>query len=167
MEPRAIYGGSFDPFHHGHLDLIERTASLFGSVLVAVGSNVRKRYLFGIDERVEMVRLEVGSIEGVTVESFTGLLVEVAHRRGCRANVRGLRTPTDYAYEQQMAAANHDLMPDLETVCLLARPELAALSSSLVREIAFFAGDVSKYVSPGVAARLAARVESLGDGPLY
>ena len=160
MKAHAIYGGSFDPIHLGHVDIIRRGAELFGTVLVAVGCNPRKQYLFDLETRLGLVRSEVGNVPGVSVDTFDGLLVEKARAAGCRVTLRGLRAQSDFAYEYQMAVANAGLAPGLETVCLLAAPGHAFISSTLVREIGRFGGDVSPYVSPEVARRLAERAPS-------
>lgn len=154
-ERRAVFAGSFDPVTNGHLDLIERGRAVFGELVVAVGNNPSKRYLFPLEERLELVRAVVDP--AVPVRPFEGLLVDFARREGCGAILRGLRGPSDLQFEMQMALANHDLAPGIETVFLVARAPFIAVSASLAREIAQFGGDPGLHVPPVAAARLKAR----------
>ena len=153
----AIYPGSFDPPTRGHEDLIRRSLALADRVIVAVAVNVAKQPLFSVEERLDMLRKTVGNDPRVTLESFEGLLADFARRVGASVVVRGLRAVSDFEYEFQMALMNRQLHPLLETVFLVPALDLTYLSSSLVREVARFGGDVGVLVHPEVAAALARR----------
>lgn len=150
----AIYAGSFDPPTNGHLDLVERAAALFPQVIVAAGRHPTRTPLFTIDERVELLRRACAGFANVEVDQFDGLLIEYARRRGARVLVRGLRAQTDFEYELQIAHANADLAPELDTMFLPTRTRHGFVSASLVREIARYHGDVSRYVPEVVRAAL-------------
>jgi pantetheine-phosphate adenylyltransferase len=154
----AIYPGSFDPVTNGHLDLIERGANIFGRLVVAVLRNAEKDPLFSIGERLEMLRETTRNFPNVEVDSFDGLLVEYARRRGGRVLLRGIRAVSDYEYELQMALMNRKLEPGMETVFMLPAEAYSYLSSRLVREIARLGGSVSGLVPPAVEQRLRAKV---------
>lgn len=149
----AVYPGSFDPVTKGHEDLIRRSLAFVDRVVVAVAVNVAKQPLFTLEERVGMIR-ETVRLPGVDVQSFEGLLVEFARRIGASVIVRGLRAVSDFEYEFQMALMNRNLDPKLETVFLVPAFDLTYLSSSLVREVARFGGDVSQLVQPAVQQAL-------------
>ena len=153
----AIYPGSFDPPTRGHEDLIRRSLALCDRLVVAVAVNVAKQSLFSVEERLEMLRAACGGDARVTFESFDGLLAAYAKRIGATMVVRGLRAVSDFEYETQMALMNRQLNPTLETVFLVPALDLTYLSSSLVREVARFGGDVTSLVHPGVAAALERR----------
>lgn len=153
----AIYPGSFDPPTKGHEDLVRRSLALADRVVVAVAVNAAKQPLFTVEERLDMLRQAVGGDPRVSFESFQGLLAEFAKRVGATTIVRGLRAVSDFEYEFQMALMNRQLHPSLETVFLVPAVDLTYLSSSLVREVARFGGDVSALVHPAVAAALAGR----------
>lgn len=149
----AVYPGSFDPVTKGHEDLIHRSLAFVDRVVVAVAVNVAKQPLFTLEERVGMIR-ETVRLPGVDVQSFDGLLVEFARQIGASVIVRGLRAVSDFEYEFQMALMNRNLDPKLETVFLVPAFDLTYLSSSLVREVARFGGDVSQLVHPAVQQAL-------------
>ncbi len=149
----AVYPGSFDPVTKGHEDLIRRSLAFVDRVVVAVAVNVAKQPLFTLEERVRLIR-ETVRLPGVDVQSFDGLLVEFARRIGASVIVRGLRAVSDFEYEFQMALMNRNLDPKLETVFLVPAFDLTYLSSSLVREVARFGGDVSQLVHPEVQQAL-------------
>ena len=157
MTRTAIYPGSFDPPTKGHEDLIRRSLALADRVIVAVAVNPLKQPLFTVAERLAMLQAAIGDEPRVSYQSFDGLLVEFARRVGATIVVRGLRAVSDFEYEFQMALMNRQLHPSLETVFLVPALELTYLSSSLVREVARFGGDVSALVQPGVAEALARR----------
>ncbi len=157
MTRTALYPGSFDPPTRGHEDLVRRSLALADRVIVAVATNSAKQPLFGIEERLELLRTALGSDPRVTVETFDGLLVEFARKVGATMAVRGLRAVSDFEYEFQMALMNRQLHPGLETVFLVPALDLTYLSSSLVREVARHGGDVSALVHPAVAAALQRR----------
>ena len=162
----AVCPGSFDPFHRGHLDVVERCRGLFDEVVVAVLQNESKRPLFTIDERVEMVRgLFDGAEENagrgaVRVESFSGLLVRFAREVGAVAVVKGLRNAADFDYELQMERMNRHVAPGLETLFLPPSEEWRFLSSSLIKEVASLGGDVSGLLPESIHRRLAERLRS-------
>ncbi len=149
----AVYPGSFDPITHGHEDLIRRSLAFADRVIVAVAVNVAKQVLFTLDERVALIR-EAVRHPAVEVQSFDGLLVGFAREVGATLIVRGLRAVSDFEYEFQMALMNRTLAPALETVFLVPAFDLTYLSSSLVREVARFGGDVSQLVHPAVQQAL-------------
>ncbi|MGZ3421929.1 MAG: pantetheine-phosphate adenylyltransferase [Polyangiales bacterium] len=150
----AIYGGSFDPVTFGHLDLIQRGAALFDRVVVAIGRHPTKKPLFSTEERIDLIRQITASIKNVEVDAFDGLLIHYAKSRGATAMIRGLRAATDFEYELQIAHANSDMIPEIDTIFLPTRVERGFLSSSLVREIASHGGDVARYVPEPVAKAL-------------
>jgi pantetheine-phosphate adenylyltransferase len=153
----ALYPGSFDPPTKGHEDLVRRSLALADKVIVAIATNGAKQPLFTVEERLRMLREAVGGEARVSIQSFDGLLAEFAKRVGASIIVRGLRAVSDFEYEFQMALMNRRLYPSLETVFLVPAVDLTYLSSSLVREVARFGGDVGGLVHPSVAAALAGR----------
>jgi pantetheine-phosphate adenylyltransferase len=156
----AVYPGSFDPPTRGHEDLVRRSLSLADRLIVAVAMNVGKQPLFSVEERLEMLRASVSDDSRVSFQSFDGLLAEFAKKVGATIIVRGLRAMSDFEYEFQMALMNRQLHPSLETVFLVPAVDLTYLSSSLVREVARFGGDVQPMVHPVVASALARRFRS-------
>jgi pantetheine-phosphate adenylyltransferase len=156
----AVYPGSFDPPTKGHEDLVRRSLALADRLIVAVAINVVKQPLFSVEERLEMLRASVGDDSRVSFQAFDGLLAEFAKRVGATIIVRGLRAVSDFEYEFQMALMNRQLHPSLETVFLVPAVDLTYLSSSLVREVARFGGDVTPLVHPKVAAALTRRFRS-------
>jgi pantetheine-phosphate adenylyltransferase len=156
MEMKAIYPGTFDPVTNGHIDIIERAHRRFETVVVAVSQNPGKTPLFNLEERIGMVKEVVAGQKGVEVDSFDGLLVDYAKRRGIGILVKGLRAVTDFEYELQMAQMNHRLA-EVETLFMVATPSHSFLSSSLVKEIARFGGDVSSFVPAEVARKMKER----------
>jgi pantetheine-phosphate adenylyltransferase len=150
----AIYPGSFDPPTKGHEDLVRRSLALADRVIVAVAVNVTKQPLFSVEERLGMLEAAVGDDSRVSFQSFQGLLADFARQVGASVVVRGLRAVSDFEYEFQMALMNRQLHASLETVFLVPALDLTYLSSSLVREVARFGGDVSALVHPAVAAAL-------------
>jgi pantetheine-phosphate adenylyltransferase len=154
----ALCPGTFDPVTNGHIDIIERAAGHFDALVVGVLDNPSKQPLFGPEERVGMLKEAVHALDNVEVEAFTGLLVEYATRRGADVVVKGLRAVTDFEYEIQMAQMNHRLT-GVETLFMTTSPQWSFLSSSLVKEVARFGGDVSTLVPEHVAARLAEKLE--------
>jgi len=153
----AVYPGSFDPPTRGHTDLVGRCLALADRVIVAVAKNSTKQPLFSLEERLAMLRAAIGDNPRISFASFDGLLVEFAKREGATLIVRGLRAVSDFEYEFQMAMMNRHLLPGLETVFLVPPEDATYLSSSLVREIARYGGDVTEFVHPAVALALKER----------
>jgi len=154
---RAVCPGSFDPVTNGHLDIVQRAASLFDEVIVAVGVNKSKSRLFTPDERMDMLRQAVAHLPNVKVDGFSGLLTAFCEEHDIRAIVKGLRAVTDFDYELQMAQMNSSLA-EVETVFVPTSPEYSFLASSLVKEVAAFGGDVSGLVPEFVLERLTQRL---------
>ena len=162
----AIYAGSFDPVTFGHLDLIERSSSIFDEVVVAVGRHASKKALFSFNERVDLLREVTAGIRNVRIDSFDGLLIHFCEKIGARVIVRGLRAATDFEYELQIAHANADMVPRVDTVFLPTRTHYGFVSASLVREIASHGGDVSHYAPAPVCAALKAKFGKGEASPL-
>lgn len=158
----AVYAGTFDPPTNGHLDVIERGARIFDRLVVGVTTNPSKSPLFTARERLEMVRGMCASLKNVEVVPFEGLLVDFAHRHGAAIIVKGLRAVSDFEAELQMALMNRTLSNGLDTVFLMTSAENLYLSSSLIKEIALFGGDVSRFVHPLVEKRLAMKLAGSG-----
>ena len=154
----AVVPGSYDPITRGHLDIVRRARSLADQVIVAVGDNTTKNYLFTQDERVHLARESVAALPGVSVEPLTNLLVDFAAARGAAMIVKGLRFAGDFDYELQMAHLNTHLQPGIETVFLPAGREFGTISSSLLRTIAHNGGDIAEFVTPEVLRAVTARV---------
>ena len=153
MKRIAVYAGSFDPITKGHEDLIKRSLEFVDQLIVAVAVNVAKQPLFSLEERVALIQHAVTD-KRVAVQSFDGLLAEFAKKVGASVIIRGLRAVSDFEYEFQMALMNRNLAPRIETVFLVPAFDLTYLSSSLVREVARFGGDVSALVDPTVQKAL-------------
>jgi pantetheine-phosphate adenylyltransferase len=153
----ALCPGTFDPVTNGHLDIIERAGHHFDTVVVAVLQNPAKQPLFSVEERVSMLKEATANLSNVEIDSFSGLLVEFAKRIGSTTIVKGLRAVTDFEYEIQMAQMNQRLA-GIETFFMTTAPTWSYLSSSLVKEVAQYGGDVSGLVPPAVAERLAERL---------
>ncbi|HVL34021.1 MAG TPA: pantetheine-phosphate adenylyltransferase [Actinomycetota bacterium] len=153
---KAIYPGTFDPITNGHLDIIERASSRFAGLVVAVSQNPGKSPLFTLEERVALAKEVVSRLPNVEIGTFEGLLVDYARREGIGVIVKGLRAVTDFDYELQMAQMNHKLA-GVETFFMAATPKYSFLSSSLVKEVARFGGDVSAFVPSEVARTMKER----------
>jgi pantetheine-phosphate adenylyltransferase len=153
----AVSPGSFDPVTYGHLDVLERAASRFDRLIVGVLRNEAKHPLFPIEERIELLREATAHMPNVEIDGFSGLLVDFCRERGVRVIVKGLRAVSDFEYELQMAQMNSRL-GDVETLFLTTSPVYSFLSSSLVKEVARYGGDVSDFVPPLVAERLRKRL---------
>lgn len=153
MSVTAVSPGSFDPVTYGHLDVLERAASRFDRLIVGVLRNESKHPLFAIEERIELLREATAHMPNVEIEGFSGLLVDFCRDRDVRVIVKGLRAVSDFEYELQMAQMNSRL-GDVETLFLTTSPVYSFLSSSLVKEVARYGGDVSDFVPPLVAERL-------------
>jgi len=157
---RVVYPGTFDPFTRGHEDLVRRATRMFDEVIVAIADSESKRPLFTTKERIEMAREVLSGIGKVKVMGFSSLLMDFVHAVDARVIMRGLRAVSDFEYEFQMAGMNRNLYPEVETLFLTPSEQYLFMSSTIVREIARFGGDVSSFVAPNVAARLAAKFAS-------
>ncbi len=160
---RAIYPGSFDPVTFGHIDIIRRSASMVDELIVGVLNNNAKIPLFSVEERVRMLEKVLKDMPNVKCIPFEGLLVDFAHETGARMVIRGLRAITDFEYELQMAQTNHKLRPDVETVFLTTSLEYSYLSSTTVKEVAAFGGDISHFVPEYVADRIKEKMKQKGE----
>ncbi|HMV16916.1 MAG TPA: pantetheine-phosphate adenylyltransferase [Zoogloea sp.] len=154
----AVYPGTFDPFTRGHEDLVRRAARLFDRVIVGVAASGSKGPIFSMEERVEIAREVLTAYPNVEVQGFSCLLMEFLRRNEARVILRGLRAVSDFEYEFQMAGMNRKLFADVETVFLTPADEYMFISATMVREIARLGGDVSKFVQPGVNARLVQKI---------
>ena len=159
----GVYPGTFDPITLGHMDIIRRGAKLVDRLVIGVTTNPAKNPIFTVEERLAMVEREIQEIAGeIRVVTFDSLLMDVAEREGASIIVRGLRAVADFEYEYQMAGMNQQLNDRIETVFLMADVSLQPIASKLVKEIAFYGGDIGKFVPPAIAAEVAARVERIG-----
>ena len=154
----VIYPGTFDPITNGHLDIIERATTLFDLVTIGVTTNPAKNPLFTVEERMAMIRDVTQHFSSVRVDSFTGLLVDYAQRLGACAIIRGLRAISDFEYEFQMALVNRKLSDGIVTVFLMPNEKYTYLNSTIVKELALFGGDVSRFVPPDVEAQIKQKV---------
>ena len=152
----AVYPGTFDPITNGHLDIIERASPHVGRLIVAVSQNPGKTPLFSLEERIAMIKEACADMDGVEVESFDGLLVDFAQRAGSKLLIKGLRAVSDFEYEMQMAQMNFRLA-GVETFFMTASPKHSFLSSSLVKEVARFGGEINGLVPPEVVRRVKER----------
>ena len=150
----AISPGSFDPITKGHIDIIERTSKLFDKVYAVVMVNPSKVPTFTTEERIEMIRQTTSHIPNVEVESYAGLIADYAKEKGACTLVKGLRAVTDFEYEFQQALTNKKLNPELETLFMVTNQEYMYLSSTIVRQIANFGGDISQFVPPEIKDKL-------------
>jgi pantetheine-phosphate adenylyltransferase len=160
----AVYPGVFDPIHLGHLDVIRRGSQLFDRLIVGVGFNPDKAPFFSLDERVRLVQQTVEPYRNVEVLPFTGLAVRFVREVGARIMLRGLRTLTDMEYEFTMSLMNRNLDPEIETVFLMAEGEHSHISSTMIRQIGSFQGDLSKFVPPEIRAAVQARMHERQQG---
>jgi pantetheine-phosphate adenylyltransferase len=161
LTKRAIYPGTFDPVHNGHLDLISRAAAIFDELIVGVYDHglPSKSLLFSVEERVAMIEANINGRNSISVTPYGGLTVEFARQVGAQVIVRGLRVFSDFEFEFRMALANQRLAPEIEVVTFITREEHTFLSGSTVREIASFNGDISSMVPPNVADALHERFQ--------
>ena len=156
---KAVYPGTFDPLTRGHEDLVRRASRIFDSVIVAVADSAAKKPFFDIEERVDMARSVLSDYGNVSVVSFSGLLMDFVRERNAKVILRGLRAVSDFEYEFQMAGMNRNLYPEVETLFLTPSEQYMFISATIVREIAGLGGDVSPFVHPLIASRLAAKID--------
>jgi len=159
----ALYPGTFDPVHYGHIDIAKRAATLFGELIVAVYDRPSKQILFPTEERVAMCREAFADLPNVRVAAYRGLTVDFARQTGAKVIVRGLRALSDFEFEFHMALMNKKLAPDIELICLMTSLEYAYLSATTLKEIAFLGGDICSLAPPHVQEALRRRFETLGD----
>lgn len=146
----AIYPGSFDPITNGHLDILKSGAEIFDKVIIAVSYNVNKQGFLSVEERLDLIKKSTADLKNVEVDSFEGLTVDYARKKGADVLLRGLRTSFDFEYELQLSQTNNSLFNNLKTVFLITKPEYNFISSSMVREILLNKGDISKFVPKAV-----------------
>ena len=159
----GVYPGTFDPITLGHMDIIRRGAKLVDKLVIGVTTNASKSPMFGVDERLAMVRRETADLgPGIEVVAFDSLLMDFAEKMGASIIVRGLRAVADFEYEYQMAGMNQQLNNRIETVFLMADVALQPIASRLVKEIAIYGGAIDRFVTPRVAQEVVARVEKIG-----
>jgi pantetheine-phosphate adenylyltransferase len=151
---RALYPGTFDPIHNGHIDIVTRASALFDEVVMAVYDAPPKKLLFTTDERVDLAREALAHLPNVSVVAYTGLTVMFAREMGTKVVVRGLRNVADYEYERQMGWANHDLAPEIELCCLLCTGDYASLSATILKEVASLGGNFHRWTPTHVQAAL-------------
>ena len=159
----AVYPGSFDPATYGHLDVIRRAAVSFDKVIVGVLHISSKSPLFSVEERVNILKEVTADIPNVKIETFSGLSVNFARNCDAKVIIRGLRAITDFEYELQMSQTNHKLEPSVETVFLTTSLEYSYLSSTIVKEVAFYHGDISKFVPDVVRERIREKMNQKGE----
>ncbi|MFA5164656.1 MAG: pantetheine-phosphate adenylyltransferase [Candidatus Omnitrophota bacterium] len=158
MKNKAVYPGTFDPVTFGHIDLIKRALKIFDTVIIAVAHNADKGPLFGVEERIAMLRQATGGMKGVVIESFDGLAVDYVRKKGSVVMVRGLRMLSDFEYEFQMALTNRKLGQDIETIFMMPSESYSYLSSKLIKEAFALGADVKDFVPPFVAKALAKKL---------
>lgn len=156
----CIYPGTFDPITHGHLDVLHRACRMFDKVVVAVAENAGKQTLFSCQERLALVNENLGDAPNATAAPFSGLLVEFATQQGAIAVIRGLRAVSDFEYEFQMALMNRHLQSEIETILLMTKEGYNYTSSSLVKQVARYGGDISKFVPKNVNAALKSKLDT-------
>ena len=159
----AIYPGSFDPVTYGHLDVIERASLITDRLIVAVLNNQAKNPLFTVEEREELLKRSVKHLKNVEVASFSGLTIDFAHLVGANVIVRGLRAVTDFEYELMLSQTNRKLAPDVDTIFLTTSLQYAYLSSSVVKEVAMFNGNISEFVPDFVEEQIKRKIQQRGE----
>ncbi|MBX3703782.1 MAG: pantetheine-phosphate adenylyltransferase [Steroidobacteraceae bacterium] len=162
LKRSAVYPGTFDPITNGHQDLVRRASGIFDRVVIGIASNPGKAPVFSLEERVELARRVVEDLPNVSVIGYAGLTMDFAREQACGVVIRGLRAVSDFEFEFQLANMSRHLAPDVDYVFLTPKEQFTFISSTLVREIASFGGDVSKFVPPAVAEALARRRAARG-----
>lgn len=151
---KAIYPGSFDPFTNGHLDILERSLKLFNEVTVLIAGSGRKTKMLSVEDRAELIREVVKDKKNVKVDVASGLIMEYARQHHIKAIIRGLRTPSDFEYEYMMATMNKNIHPDCETVFMMTSQGLYFVSSTMIKELHMYGGDISPYVPKSILQKL-------------
>ncbi len=158
----AIYPGTFDPVTNGHIDIVERSALLCDKLIIAVARNGAKDPLFSVEERIELIESSIAHVEGdYEVVSFNGLLIEYCREKKINFIIRGLRSVTDFEYEMTLASANKRLAPELETVFMMTQGDYFFISSTIIKEVARFSGDITSFVPQQVAEQIHQRFSRL------
>ncbi|MFY9269121.1 MAG: pantetheine-phosphate adenylyltransferase [Candidatus Manganitrophaceae bacterium] len=158
----AVYPGTFDPITNGHIDIIRRVLRIFPKVVVAIAPNPKKTPLFSFEERIEMIRTATEGMPGLVVEPFHGLLIHYLRKKGATAIIRGVRAVSDFEYEFQMAMMNRKLDPKIETLFLMPSEEYSYITSTLIKEVASYGGEVSEFVPKGVSEKLREKIPTGG-----
>ena len=156
----AIYPGSFDPITYGHLDVLKTGAEIFDKVIIAVAHNSAKSGFITVDERIDLIKDAVKNLKNVEVDTFSGLTVEYAKKRGATVILRGLRAVSDFEYEMQLSQTNHAIEPEIKTVFLITKPEYNFISSSSVKEVLLNGGSIKKFVPQNVKVYLEQRYKN-------
>jgi len=164
MKNIAVYPGTFDPLTNGHIDIIERGLKIFDEVIVAVAKSSDKQTLFPVDDRIEMLSDATGKMKNLRVEFFDGLLIDFVNNAGAKAIIRGLRAVSDFEYEFQMAVTNRKLLKNVDTIFLMSTVKYSYLSSSIVKEVAKYGGDIDGMVPEMVSEKLKKRYRDLRGG---
>jgi pantetheine-phosphate adenylyltransferase len=155
---RAIYPGSFDPITNGHLDILDRSLSIFPEIVIVVAGSGRKNPLFTPEERVELIREATKDRKGVTVDRWPGLIMDYARQNDIHAVIRGLRAASDFEYEFMMASMNKEIQSDVETLFMMTAQNLFFVSSTMIKELFHYGGDITQYVPPAVCERLKQKI---------
>jgi pantetheine-phosphate adenylyltransferase len=163
MKRIAIYPGSFDPVTNGHIDIVERGLTLFDTIIVTVLINPSKEVLFTVNERLEMLRKSFHGIDGIEFDTFDGLTVDYAHKRGAHAILRGMRAVSDFEYEFQLALMNRKLKREIQTVFLMTGLRWIFTSSSIIKEAARFGGNIEDMVPPAVNREIKKKIKKIRD----
>ena len=159
----GIYPGTFDPITLGHMDIIERGSKLVDRLIIGVTTNIAKSPMFSDDERIAIVKRELAGVSGnITVVGFNSLLMDFAEAQGASVIIRGIRGVTDFEYEYQLTGMNRQLNDRIETIFLMADVSLQPIASRLVKEIALYGGDISKFVTPAIRTDVMAKVDQVG-----
>lgn len=153
MSKIAMFPGSFDPITLGHVDIVKRALPLFDEIVIAIGVNTQKKYLFPLEQRMDWIRRVFKKEPKVSVETYTGLTINYCKQRGIKYIIRGIRSSADFEYEKTIAQLNNMMMPELDTFLILSSPELSAISSTIVREIIIGNGDTSKFLPKEVVIK--------------
>lgn len=154
MKKTAIFPGSFDPITIGHVDVVERALPLFDELIIAVGVNTQKKYLFTLEQRLDWIAKVFEHQPKIKVEHYTGLTINYCIKKGAQYILRGIRSSADFEYEKTIAHLNNAMEPTVETLLILSKPELASISSTIVREIIIGKGDVSKFIPSEVVSEM-------------